>query len=337
MAIDALLTDQEKDGSWHDLFDVREIDRDGSPEEGLKEPTYENVVVGERFGPVVLPLTPYRALRYDFIMGGVNALADETGVSGRPLAHPGSFSNELFEIYTIDYSASAIVGLHASEEIWLERPAEIGDELTLEGEFVDKYEKRGQGYAVVRAEARDQEGRLVARRLGTEIMRTVPGNVVGRKAAGKSEKRIDTTLDRSGRRVEAGSRELLPGDWFELEPRLVTFEQAALYSRFGEYVTSIHGSLDAARAAGLAVPIVQGQQQMCLLIDSLLALIGPQFHAGGHVAAKFISPVRVFSELSFQGRVVEEADDPAAVRIECWLSDETGRTVTVANVDWREK
>ncbi|ALE91185.1 hypothetical protein AOC05_00430 [Arthrobacter alpinus] len=323
---------------WHDLLDVRTIDSSGDPQADLKEPTYENVEVGELFGPEVLPLTQYRAMRYDFIMGSRNALSGVTGSNNSPLAHPGSFSNELFEIYTLNYAASKIVGVHASEEIWLEQAASVGENIVLSGEFVEKYEKRGQGYAVVSGEARDQAGNLLARRLGTEIMRTVPGDVVGRKASsGSSARRMDTTVDRSARRVGPNANNFSPGDWFEFDPHLVTFEQAALYSRFGEYVTSIHGSMEAAQSAGLKVPIVQGQQQMCLLLDGFFSLIGPRFHSGGHIAAKFIGPVRVFSELTLQGRVFSCDGTPSTTRFECWLTDETGRTVTVATAEWTEK
>ncbi len=324
--------------SWHDLLNVSTIDTDGDPQADLREPTYENVEIGESFGPVTLPLTGYRDMRYDFIAGGRNALKGVADDNGRQLAHPGSFSNELFEIYTLNYSASKIVGVHASEEIWLENAVAVGESLILQGQFVDKYEKRGQGYAVVEASAHDAYGNLVARRCGTEIMRTVPGDVVGRNAApGNGSRRIETVLNRSGRRINAGMHDVAPGDWFELEPQFVTFEQAALYSRFGEYVTSIHGSFEAARNAGLAVPIVQGQQQMCHVIDGLLSVLGPGFHRGGHISAKFIRPVRVFSNLTFQGRVIVGEGNPDHVQIECWLVDETGKATTVATADWTKK
>lgn len=322
-------------GSWHDLLDVRTIDRTGDPQTGLKDPTFENIEIGERFGPVNLQLTDYRARRFGFIMGGRDAVADATMPGERALAHPGSYTNELFEIYTLTYAPSKIVGIHTSEEIWLDQPAHVGDVLVLSGSFVDKFEKRGQGYALVEAEARATDGALVARRRGTEIMRTVPGEVIGRVPGGSggSGNRIVTELAETSRWIGEGEPDIRIGDQFSFAPQLITFEQAALYSRFGEYVVSIHGDLAFARAAGLAVPIVQGQQQMCLLLNGMLALVGPKFHRGGHIAAKFVGAVRVFSELTMQGRVVP-VEGAETLRIECWLRDETGRTVTVATADW---
>ncbi len=328
--------DTETGDPWHDLLDVRQVPEGLDPQAGLKEPTYENVTPGETFGPARLLVNEYRSRRFDFIMGGQNAMRGSLDPLGRQLAHPGSFSNELFEIYTLNYSASQIVGVHASEEIWLNHPMSVGDTLVLTGLFEDKYEKRGQGYVVTSAEARTETGELIARRRGTEIMRTIPGDVVGRSATKSSGAaalpgRIDTTLDETHRRVETMSDPLVD-DWFRLEPQLVTFEQAALYSRYGEYVTSIHGDLAAAQRAGLKAPIVQGQQQMCLLMDGMLSIFGPEFHRSGHIAAKFIQPVPVFSKLQLEGRVSTESSD-SRIAVQCWLKNQAGQPVSVANVD----
>lgn len=323
---------------WHDLMDVRGVDPLVRPELDLKEPTFENVEVGEVFGPVQLMLTDYRALRFAFLMGGrVTPLESGDGV----LCHPGSFSNELFEIYTLNYSASQIVGVHASEELWFEKPVRMGTTMTLTGSFDEKQIKRGQGYVVVSAEARDEAGHVVVRRRGTEIMRTIPGDIVGRNSTkkdgldGKVPGRIDPTVDSTALQISAVTSAAKVGDWFADEPQMVTFEQAALYSRLGEYVLSIHGDVATAQKAGLSRPIVQGQQQICIFIDRMMQLFGLPWLTSGHVSAKFIKPVPVFTELLFMGKISEIADAPGGTRVhlECWLAGEDGDIFSVAHAD----
>ncbi len=321
---------------WHDFIDPRGADTDAA-DRGLIDPSYENVEVGRRFGPHVLQLGDYRARRYDFIMGG--RLQHEVDAAANPLAHPGSFSNELFEIYTLDYSASRIVGVHASEELWFTRPAPADARIVLAGEFVDKYVKRGQGYAVVEATAADLDGNILVRRRGTEIMRTIPGDVVGRGASrgdgDARSPRIETELDRTAPRTTT-ARNAAVGDWFDFDPQLVTFEQAALYSRFGEYVTSIHGELAAARAAGLREPIIQGQQQAFIMVDRMMSFFGSSWGVSGHLSAKFVKPAPVFSELACLGRVVsvnETETGAPRMHVECWLEDQNGRVVSIAVAD----
>lgn len=323
---------------WHDLMDLRGVDPLVRPELGLKEPTFENVEVGEGFGPVKLTLTEYRALRFAFIMGGrVTTIDDGDGV----FCHPGAFSNELFEIYTLNYAASQIVGVHASEELWFERPIHLGASITLTGSFLEKQIKRGQGYVVVSAEARDEAGHVIVRRRGTEIMRTIPGDIVGRNSTkkdsseGKAGRRIDPTVDSTDLPIRSVTSAAKIGDWVSSEPQMVTFEQAALYSRLGEYVLSIHGDVATAQKAGLKRPIVQGQQQMCIFIDNLMRCFGSSWLTSGHIAAKFIKPVPVFTELSFVGKISEVSENSGETRVhvECWLADADGDVVAVAHAD----
>lgn len=82
--------------------------------------------------------------------------------------------NDLVQMFTTVYRASHVIGLHTEEQIWFNSPARMGEVVTLEGEYVDSYVLRGQGYVVMDAEVKGEDGRSIIRHRGVEILKTVP-------------------------------------------------------------------------------------------------------------------------------------------------------------------
>ncbi|WP_316308673.1 MaoC family dehydratase, partial [Clavibacter michiganensis] len=98
---------------------------------------------------------------------------------GGPVAHPLALANDLLFLFYERYDGNTAQGLHTHEHLRFHAPIPVGETVTITGAYTDKYEKRGQGYVVLEAEARDAEGTLLVEHIGREIMRTVAGNVVG--------------------------------------------------------------------------------------------------------------------------------------------------------------
>jgi hypothetical protein len=95
--------------------------------------------------------------------------------------------------------------------------------------------------------------------------------------------------------------------------KVITLEQAAVFSRVGEYVRNAHNDLEIARSGGLRVPIVQGQQQMCLLLGSLTRVFGKLWFESGWVQVKFLNTVNVFAPITVGGCITGMTEDAGAL------------------------
>ena len=113
--------------------------------------------------------------------------------------------------------------------------------------MLDAYEHRGQGCVVLEANAKGADGRSIIRHRGVEILRTIPGNIVGRGSAAP-EKRVTGNLPPNPHYIDTITSSSKIGDCLTPLSKNITAEQAAVFSRVGEFVTNIHNNLSTARA-----------------------------------------------------------------------------------------
>lgn len=322
---------------WRDLTDPRRVDAIGDLEAGLKEPVYENLDIPEAFGPVTICIDDHKIKRFCFTQDDYSAWYLEDGkgpFSGRRVGQPCLLGNDLLQLFTTRYRASRTVGFHTEEQMWFDSPAEIGETVTLSGAYVNAYERRGQGYVVMEAQAIGEDGRSVLRHRGIEIFRTVPGRIGGRAS--------DTPGQRVTGEVRPDARVVQSFDWTVAESdvlapvcKTITSEQAAVFSRIGEYVHNIHNDLRIARAGELPTLIVQGQQQAALLGNYLAHAFGRNWFSDGWFRLKFLEPLQVFEpvELSAVVTKVEPLPDGRRrVDLEVWVRRASDRRLTT--VGW---
>lgn len=314
--------------------DTDAVKRGEEPESGLKHPLYEEIVLCEEFGPVSFDLTEEVVKSFAFTQDDYSEWSFAKRPSGRPIAHAGALLNPLLQLFTLRYAASEVVGLHVEEEVSFRQPAFVGERVTLRGAYVDKFVRRGEGCVVMEAEATGADGRVLVQHRGVEIMRTVPGQVAGRASAPVSE------LKR--RRVRTDSRtDIAPVQRLMARPerdigvvplrKVPTQAQMAVFSRIGDWVTNIHNDLRKARAAGLTVPIVQGQQLFCYATELLTRVFGATWFTTGHLAMKFLRPVQAFDPVEIAGAV--RSVDNERVDLDVWVVREDG---TVSAVGWAQ-
>jgi acyl dehydratase len=305
-------------------------------ENGLKEPVYENIEVPEEFGPVDVLVDDLKIKRFAFVADdyGDWYLRGGSPWGGR-IGQPGLLANDLLQLFTLRYAASQVVGLHTTEELWWQRPVRLGQQVRLSGRYVETYEHRGQGSVVLEADARDLDGNVLLRHRGVEIMRTAPAGVGGRGSTGGGiggAPRVTGEYDRGRARIERLSPAVAPGTGLEPLRKEVTFEQMAVFSRLGEFVTNIHNDLRTAQAAGLTVPIVQGQQQVCYLAELCARAFGAAWFESGWLKVKFLRPISAFDVIEVAGAVREVEPEPhgdAAIGLDVWIRDGDGRLATV--------
>lgn len=316
------------------LTDPSRAAREEDLEAGLRPPVFDGIVVPEDFGPVDLLVDDLKIKRFAFSQDDHGDWFLRAGPDGPRIGHAGLLANDLLQLFTLRFAASQVVGLHTEEELWFDRPVLLGQRVRLAGRYVEKYERRGQGYVVMEADARDEDGRTLVRHRGVEIMRTTPGEVAGRGSAGRgSGRRVSDVYDAALPLVESLGGAATPGAGLEPLPKEITFEQMAVFSRTGEFVTNIHNDLATARAGGLAVPIVQGQQLVCYLAELLTRAFGVEWFTTGWLRVKFLRPVSAFDRVEAAGAVREVRRDGDRTRIglDVWVRRGDG---SLAAVGW---
>jgi acyl dehydratase len=317
------------------IRDAADAIRSGDAERGLVAPLFENIQPPESFGPVEVLVDGPKIARFAFTQcdtGYWHLFAGPNG--GQPIGQAALLANDLLQLFTLRYAPSQVVGLHTQEELWFDRAVVLGETVTLRAEYTEKFIRRGQGYVVMEATATGADGSSILRHRGLEIMRTAPAEVAGRSSARTLEAdRVSDYVDpglarmidlRDGAAVGAGIVPLI---------KETTLEQTAVFSRYGDGVLNIHNSVAVARANGLAVPIVQGQQSVGYLAELMTRVFGLSWFSGGWLKVKFVAVVEVFDTLTVEGairRVEEHPDGDRTLHLHVWIrSQGTGNLTAV--------
>ncbi|MEU3270898.1 hypothetical protein ABZ639_08615 [Saccharomonospora sp. NPDC006951] len=315
---------------WRDLTDPRRARESRELEKGLKEPEFENLEIPEDLGTVRVTVDDHKIKRYAFTHDDYSPWHFGQSPFGGRVGHAGLLGNDLVQLFTLVYAGSKVVGYHTEEQMWFDSPVALDEVVTLSGTYTEAYERRGEGYVVMEARATGEDGRSIVRHRGVEILKTNPGAVGGRGSAEPS-RRVTGEVPEGARVVSTLGKDVAPGDALAPLHKTITAEQAAVFSRIGEYVRNIHNDIDVARSGGLSVPIVQGQQQFGVLAELLTLRSGPSFLTSGWLRVKFLAPLDVFEPFTARGVVtgVTPAEDGIRVDMEIWVRrDSDARLMT---------
>ncbi|WP_440708173.1 hypothetical protein [Herbiconiux sp. YIM B11900] len=306
------------DGPWRDLIDPRRAETVDDLEAGLKEPEFENLAIPEELGPVTIRVDDHKIKRFAFTQDDFHPWhLERSPFTGRRIGHAALLGNDLVQLFTTVYAASRVVGLHTEEQLWFDSPVFLGETVTLSGTYTEAYERRGQGYVVMEATAVGEDGRSILRHRGVEILRTRPGDVAGRGSAepAPDERRVTGEVSEGAPAFDAAAPAV--GQVLPALAKCITVEQAAVFSRAGEYVRNIHNDLELARGGGLRVPIVQGQQQYGVLAEMLTRAFGAAWFNDGWLRAKFLKTVDVHEPIEAGGIVTGVTD--GRIDLDIWM------------------
>lgn len=295
----------------------------------MKEGLYELVYVGEEFGPIEVVITDHKIKSHAFALDDYNPWAlGEASPFGKRIGQAAILNNDLLATFLSVYDANTVVGLHTEEQLWFHSPVSAGERAVLTGKYVEKYERRGKGYVVLEAEARGEDGRLLVRHRGIEIMRIQPGPVVGGGTAKESDdKRVTGEYRRDIEPVSKAQLGLKPRTPIAPLVKQVTHEQMAVFSGIGKHRKNIHTSIEVARAGGLDRTLAQGMMETCYLTEMLASFFGPSWYTSGWERMKFISPVYDGDTVTARGAVLEETEDDGGTRLnlEIWVENQDGK------------
>ncbi|MFE3740670.1 MaoC/PaaZ C-terminal domain-containing protein [Streptomyces sp. NPDC059134] len=290
----------------------------------MKEARYELVEIPEPMGPVAVTVDRRKVLDYAYSEDDFGSWYFGDSPFGGAVGHPLVLANDLLFLFYENYDGNTAQGLHTHEHLTFHSPVAVGETVTVEGGYTEKYERRGQGYVVLEAEARGADGRLLVRHVGKEIMRTVAGEITGQnRTAGATRSRtvlgtVDTSLpvlDRA--RLDAPARAALPR-----RTTVFTQDQMSVFSWAGQGYANVHTDREKAAASGLDRTIVQAQQQTGFVITNLVDVFGKAFFTSGELDLRFVSPAFVGDELTTGGAVVGVSGD--RLELEVWVDKADG-------------
>src|SRR5690606_22737729 len=111
-----------------------------------KEARYELVEIPERFGPVEVVVDEAKVRAYAFSQGDYGSWYFGESPFGGPVGHPLVLANDLLFLFYEEYDGNTAQGLHTHEDLTFVNPVHVGERVTVSGGYVEKYERRGQGY-----------------------------------------------------------------------------------------------------------------------------------------------------------------------------------------------
>jgi acyl dehydratase len=288
-----------------------------------KEALYELIEIPESFGPVELVVDEEKVKSFAYAVDdhGDWYLGDASPFGG-PIGHPLVLANDLLFLFYEKYDGNTARGLHTHEQLTFRSPVRRGERVTITGAYVDRFERRGQGYVVLEAVARGDDGRELVRHRGTEIMRAHAGSVVGRRSAGRPAGRRVTLEVAAGVAPAAQARRgIAPRTPIAPLTKHVTQGQMYIFSWGARGYRNVHTDAESAARSGLDRPLVQAQQQTSFVTEAMTRFFGPRFLTTGSLDLRFVSPAFEDDRLTVEGAVLGEVDTPhgPGLELEVWL------------------
>ncbi len=294
----------------------------------LKEPTWENVEVGERFGPIEIAIDDHRIKSYAFAINDYHPWYFADSPFGGRIGHATLLTNPLLAIYVLRYNRDNVAGLHARDDLELLGPVKLGQRVILQGAFTDKFIRRGKGYTVLTAEVRDTNGKVLVRHKGTEVFRIPQGLVPGQRTAKPEGPAVTGEVPAGAPVAETASRNIPVGAALPAVSDVVTFEQMTVFS-FG--TRNIHTDREAAVAAGLPAPIAQGLMSTGYISKMLVNFFGTHWFLTGQTSHAFLKTVEINDVITARGLLREKVKEADGVRLvlDVWCRNQKGEMTTV--------
>jgi acyl dehydratase len=288
---------------------------------------YENIELGEDFGPIEEVVDDYKIKKFAFMMDDYHPWYFADSPFGKRIGHAAILANDLLQLFTQVYDPNTVVGLHTQEELWFVNPVFVGERVRLYGKYVEKYERRGKGYVVMEADGRGEDGRVLLRHRGVEILHIEPGPVVGKSTAEAVEKRVTGEYRKDVEPVSRARFGIAPGTPLLPLVKHITQDQIALFSGVGKHLKNIHTDIEVARKAGLSNTLAQGMMETIYLTELLTSFFGSSWFTTGWEKMKFMAPVLSGETITARGVVTGERKDVEGTRLELeiWVENPAGK------------
>jgi hypothetical protein len=129
-------------------------------------PSWDEVVVGKKFGPLPYRLTEEVVQRFRKVTLANHPWFDQKSPYGYPIVPATLPAGDDFPLIWADLPT----GVHAKHTMRLHRPMAVGDQVSATGIVSEKYVRRGKRYFVLQYWLHDDAGRLVCENTGTYVV-----------------------------------------------------------------------------------------------------------------------------------------------------------------------
>lgn len=287
-----------------------------------KDASFDAVVIPERFPPVDVHVDEDRIRAHAFAQGDYGSWYFGDSPFGGPIGQPLLLANDMLFLFYETYNGNTAEGLQTHELLRWHSPVRVGEHVRVEGAYVEKYERRGQGYVVMEAEVRTADGGPVLSHRGTEIMRTRAGEVSGRSRGLPQGRRVEANPDRSLPVLSRAATGAPLGSPVAGLSRHFTQDQMNTFSWLAHGYRNVHTDIGRARDSGVDRTIVQALQQTGLLAEAMVAYFGRSWFTSGELDMRYTHTAFCGDELTVQGALVGEED--GAQELEVWVDSDAG-------------
>lgn len=309
----------------------------------LKPYTWENIQIGEEFGPVEGILSELKLKLHAFAVDDYHPWYFQGSPFGARIGHPTLLATDILMLFTLNYDANPPTfegGLHARNELEFLRPVFVGHKVTIRGRTTEKYQKRAQHYRVLEGEVLDQAGEVCLRMRATETVGLAASTPVGRSTSTPPDA-ITGEIPEDTPVVHRASRWVPPGTALPSLTKQTSFEQSVAYSGFPygwveggarDLWVNIHTSIADAHRHGQPDVIVQGLCSAAYLSEMCVNFFGPAWLTSGRLNTAFIRPVIVRDTITAAAlvkRLEEEEGGRKRLWLDVWCKNQRGELTTV--------
>ncbi|MFV0425685.1 MAG: MaoC family dehydratase N-terminal domain-containing protein [Beutenbergiaceae bacterium] len=298
-----------------------------SEADNRKDADYDLVVIPEHLGTLTRPVSDDKVSSFAFAQGSYGSWYFEDSPFGGPICHPMIFANDLLFLFYEVYDGNTAEGLHTMQKLTFHSPARPGEQVTVTGDYVEKYEKRGQGCVVLLAQARGEDGRLLVTHEGTEIMRTRVAEVAGRDRGSGTGRRVEAMIDDSHPTASWAESGIAERTGLPSQHRHFSQDQMNVFSWLAHGYRNVHTDLAKARQSGAERTIVQALQQTGIIVDVLVDFFGASWFTTGSLDLRYINPAYCEEELTARACVIGERD--GMLELEVWVEGAAGQKKVV--------
>lgn len=304
--------------------------------------TYENILIGEKFGPVEGIVSDFQVKTHAYAVDDYSPWYFQCSPFGGRIGHPTLLANDILRLFMLGYDMRPPFagGLHGRNEIEFLRPLFVGQKVTIKGRHTEKYQKRAQNYRILEGEVLNEAGEECLRMRATETVGFGASTPVGQGMGTPPPDAITGEVSPGAPTVCQASRWIPVGAALSPITKQTTLEQSIAYSGFpfgwveGGAKTmrmGIHTDPEDARRRGQPDAIVQGLCSATYVSELCTTFFGPSWLTTGRLSTAFIRPVIVRDRISVTGLVkrLEIEGERKRLWLDVWCKNQRGELVTV--------
>jgi acyl dehydratase len=310
----------------------------------LKEYIWDNVEVGEEYGPVEGIVSDHHVKNHAYATDDYARwyFEDSPEFGGR-IAPPMLLANDILRLFLLAYdSTNFSSGLHARNEVWFFSPIYVGQGVTIRGKNIEKYQKRGNNYRVLEGEVLNNTGKLLLRMRAVETVGLYADSKVGQRSGEPARNVITGEVPPGSPVVSRASCHVPEGAVLPSLVKHASLPQSIVFSGFpfgwveGSASTMrhcIHTVPEEAQRRGQPGVIVQGLMSKAYLAELCMKFYGPGWLTTGHISVAFIRPVIARDTITACGmakRVFQESGE-TRIELDLWCKNQRQELITVGH------